>query len=111
MPVTSTAKVTSTGVASVNGESGGSGSSGLSSSSKSIIGGVVGGVGGAILLGALAYTAWRLWGKKKRDSDEDDLYDPNAKERTSPSVENNTPFRSNLDQYHAPAPANTASNF
>ena len=47
-------------------QDGGSGGSSLSDSSKKIIGGVVGGVGGAILVGGLALVAWRLWGKKKR---------------------------------------------
>ncbi|RMZ76569.1 hypothetical protein DV737_g4739, partial [Chaetothyriales sp. CBS 132003] len=55
----------------------GSGSSGLSSTAKATIGGVVGGVGGALLLAGLAYTAWRVWGKKKNLHD-DDLYDPNV---------------------------------
>lgn len=31
------------------------------------LGGVVGGIGGAILIGGLAIVAWRLWGKKKRE--------------------------------------------
>jgi hypothetical protein len=43
----------------------GSGNGGLSPSSQHVIGGVVGGIGGAILLGGLAIVAWRLWGKKK----------------------------------------------
>jgi len=85
--------------------------SGLSSSSKSIIGGVVGGLGGALVIGALAYTAWRIWGKKKNLHD-DDLYDPNAQqEKLSTSTDNQTPFQSTLNQYHNPGPVNTASNF
>jgi len=48
----------------------GSGSSGLSSNSKKIIGGVVGGIGGAIFLAAIAFVCWRIWGKKNK-------YDPN----------------------------------
>jgi hypothetical protein len=46
-----------------NGDGNGNGS--LSTSSQHVIGGVVGGIGGAILLGGLAIVAWRLWGKKK----------------------------------------------
>lgn len=45
----------------------GGGSSPMSSQTKAIIGGVVGGIGGAILIGGIAIVAWRLWAKKKRD--------------------------------------------
>jgi hypothetical protein len=48
------------------GGSGGSSSS-MAPQTKAIIGGVVGGIGGAILIGGLAIVAWRLWGKKKRE--------------------------------------------
>ena len=87
------------------------GSSGLSSKSKKIIGGVVGGVGGAILLGGLAVVAWRLWGRRRRNQiDDGDLIGPqpgsSGKEKRSSASD---PFRSNLDQTHAPV--NTASNF
>jgi len=69
------------------------------------------GIGGAILLGALGFVAWRIWGKKKGGDDEDDIYDPNEnKERPSGSTAD-TPFRSTLDQYHNPAPVNPSSNF
>ena len=44
---------------------GGGDGSNLSDNAKQIIGGVVGGIGGAILVGGLAFVAWRLWGKKK----------------------------------------------
>jgi len=75
-----------------------------------VIGTVVG-IGGAIVLGALAAVAWRLWGRKKPV--EDDFYDPNdtSKEaRGSGSTEQN-PFKTTLDQYHNPVPVNTAHNF
>jgi hypothetical protein len=73
---------------------------------------VVVGVGGAILIGALAVVAWRIWGKKRHNADEDDLYDPNStfKDKSSSGSSAN-PFKSTLDQYHNPAPVNTASNF
>jgi hypothetical protein len=72
---------------------------------------VVGGIGGAILLGGIAIAVWRVYGKKKRNGDEDDLYDPNANhEKTSTSTDN-SPFKNTLDQYHNPGPVNTASNF
>jgi hypothetical protein len=47
------------------GGSGGGGSS-MSPKTKAVVGGVVGGIGGAILIGGLAIVAWRLWGKKRR---------------------------------------------
>jgi len=94
-----------------NGGSSG-GSSGLSDTAKKTIGGVVGGVGGALLLAGLAYTAWRIWGKKKNLHD-DDLYDPNLNQNkvSATTGSDSTPFRSTLDQYHSPGPVNTASNF
>jgi hypothetical protein len=39
----------------------------MSPQTKAVIGGVVGGIGGAILIGGIAIVAWRLWGKKKRE--------------------------------------------
>jgi len=93
-------------------QNGGGSGSNLSSSSKSIIGGVVGGIGGAVLIGGLAVVAWRLWGKKKRQQlPQDDFLDSrddsiNREKRASQG------FRSNLEQYHNPnGPVNTASNF
>lgn len=101
------------------GGSGDNGSSGLSTSSKKIIGGVVGGIGGAILVGAIAIVLWRLWGRKqnKPDLDDTDIFagqnDSLMREKeTSPGGP--TPLRSpnNLDRYHNPNGAvNTASNF
>ncbi|KAK0313545.1 hypothetical protein LTR29_017147 [Friedmanniomyces endolithicus] len=53
-------------------QNGGGSGSNLSTSSKSIVGGVVGGIGGAVLIGGIAVVAWRLWGRKRRvDSGED----------------------------------------
>lgn len=52
---------------------GGGNGSNLTTQTKSIIGGVVGGIGGAILIGGLAFVAWRLWGKKRREEDVDDF--------------------------------------
>ena len=74
----------------------------------------MGGIGGAILIGGLAIVAWRLWGKRRRSIDDDN--DPmgsvpgsSGREKTSSVSGGHSPFRSNLDQYHAPV--NTASNF
>jgi len=103
---------TSVDPASLTSGDGKGGSSGLSDTAKKTIGGVVGGVGGALLLAGLAYTAWRIWGKKKNLHD-DDLYDPNINQDKASGTagSDSTPFRSTLDQYHQPGPVNTASNF
>ena len=71
----------------------------------------MGGVGGAILLGALAVVAFRIWGKKKQPNyQDDDLMDPQEREKTSSVSGGHSPFRSNLEQHHA-GPINTSSNF
>lgn len=94
-----------------------SGGSSLSTSSKKIIGGVVGGIGGAILVGGLAVVAWRIWGKKTRQAvpQEDYMDSPTdslRKERIASG--------SGLERYQQPHQAayqnpggsvNTASNF
>jgi hypothetical protein len=98
-----------------NGGDNGSGSSGLSSSSKKIIGGVVGGVGGAILLGGIAIVCWRIWGRKQRGlEDDDDLMGGtgSAVGEKPLSANQNTPFQTNLEQYHNPGGRpNAAANF
>ena len=76
------------------------------------------GIGGAIILAALGVLAYRIWGRK-HDDDEDDLYDPNAentlgndeKTRNAALSSDANPFKRTLDQYHNPGPVNTASNF
>jgi len=82
----------------------------LSSSSKKIIGGVVGGIGGAILLGGIAFAVWRVYGRKK-PVDDTDMYDPNAHNDKVGAPTGDSPFKNTLDQYHTPGPVNTASNF
>ncbi|KAK3690669.1 hypothetical protein LTR37_019037 [Vermiconidia calcicola] len=83
---------------------GGSGAN-LSDSAKNIIGGVVGGVGGALLIGGLAFVAWRLWGKKKQAAQQDDII--SGQKRESTMTYNNSESR-----YTNPNGAvNTASNF
>jgi len=88
---------------------GGSGSN-LSTSSKSIIGGVVGGIGGAILIGGIALVCWRLWGKKKREQiPQDDFLDSRD---DSISQEKRAPGAPLPERYQNPNGAvNTASNF
>lgn len=111
-----TGYATSTLSPTLNGSSDNSGSE-LSSASKRIIGGVVGGIGGVIVLGAIAIVLWRLYGKKRRHADGDD-YDDLASSAADDYKEKKgrrasaLPFRNNLEQYHSPsAQINTASNF
>ena len=57
---------------------GGGDGTNLSTSSKKILGGVLGGVGGAILIGGIAFVCWRLWGKKHKPDllpQEDEMLD------------------------------------
>ena len=73
------------------------------------------GVVGAFVLGGLAFAAWRVWGKKKSEGDDDDDTDYiNGVSEAKPSndASENTPFRSTLDQYHNPTGrVNASSNF
>ncbi|KAJ5267006.1 hypothetical protein N7478_009814 [Penicillium angulare] len=116
--VTSTGLSSSTDAASLGTDNkGSSSSSGLSSSDKKIIIGVVVGVGGAIILGAIGVVFWRI--QKKRNEafgDEDaDLMGGTAvgagPREKAPSPGGGTPFKNTLDQYHNPGPVNAASNF
>ncbi|KAF2441405.1 hypothetical protein P171DRAFT_523418 [Karstenula rhodostoma CBS 690.94] len=86
---------------------------GLSSTNKSIIGGVVGGVGGAILLGGIALVCWRMWGKKKRVTEDDaDLMAGTGSALGDKTQSSASPFQSNLEQYHNPGGRpNAAANF
>lgn len=90
-------------------QNGGGTGSNLSTSSKQVIGGVVGGIGGAALIGGIALVAWRLWGKKRRQdfSPDDTLDSPgdsiHRQKRASAAV---TPAYSNPN-----GAVNTASNF
>jgi hypothetical protein len=99
-----------------NGNGGGDGG-GLSDSNKKIIGGVVGGVGGAILLGGIAIVLWRMYGHKNRVADDDDDLVANTgaalgDKQPPPYSSGNTPFQSNLEQYHNPGGRpNAAANF
>jgi len=75
---------------------------------------VVGGIGGAILIGGIALVCWRLWGKKKREQlPQDDFLDSRDDSIRREKGASTRPFsQSNLDQYHNPNGAvNTASNF
>jgi len=93
-------------------QNGGGSGSNLTTSSKSIIGGVVGGIGGAILIGGLAVVAWRLWGRKKRQQVPNDDFLDSRDDSINREKRASQGFRSNLEQYHNPnGPVNTASNF
>lgn len=95
-------------------DSGDSGS-GLSQTNKNIIGGVVGGVGGALLLGGIALVFWRMKKRQhKVSADDDDLMaNTGAALGDKPtSGSGSSPFQSNLEQYHNPGGRpNAAANF
>jgi len=92
------------------------GATGLSSKAKGIIGGVVGGIGGAILLGGIALVCWRIWGRKKNTPDTYDDFrsegtavasSPGHKESESVADDN-----SHMDRYTSSAGRpNAAANF
>jgi len=89
---------------------------GISPQTRNTIIGVVVGVGGAIVLGGLAFVAFRIWGRKKHQEESDELMDYHStgtaeKTDTSGSQVGRTPFQSTLESYHAPGQVNTASNF
>ncbi|OJJ61144.1 hypothetical protein ASPSYDRAFT_794435 [Aspergillus sydowii CBS 593.65] len=92
--------------------------SGLDSSQKKIIIGVVVGVGGAILIGAIGVVVWRIRARRRAAGEDDatDLMSGTAvgsgvREKAPSPAAGGTPFRSTLDQYHNPGPVNAASNF
>lgn len=76
------------------------------------------GVGGAIIVGALAVVGWRIHARKAaQDNDEAaDLMSgtavgAGAREKAPSPGAGGTPFKTTLDQYHNPGPVNAASNF
>ena len=108
--------MTSTAAAGLDSSGNSSGSSGISDNTKNIIIGVCVGIGGAILLGGLAVVAYRVRGRKKSQHDDDDdlmgtQLGSGSHEKTG-SSNDNSPFKSTLDQYHNPAGrVNPAANF
>jgi hypothetical protein len=104
-------------------DDGDSGSSGMTPKTRNTIIGVVVGVGGAIVIGALALVAWRIWGKKKQAEENDGLmaYDNTAyggaehkseiSHSPSASTSQRSPFQSTLENYHQPSNVNASSNF
>lgn len=105
----------------------------MSANTRNIIIGVVVGVGGAILLGALGVVAWRIRNRKKAAEENDGLMGDYTADytqmggdksegpgsaggtMTSASATQGTgrsPFQSNLESYHQPTqPVNASSNF
>ncbi|KAG6200470.1 hypothetical protein E4U10_002385 [Claviceps purpurea] len=116
--VTTTTRTTSTpapGLSSDEGET-----TGMTTKTRNTVIGVVVGVGGSIVLGALALVAWRIWGRRRRGEEHDvlmdyDLSTPGAAEKSergsSAGGPQRTPFQSTLENYHQPTQANPSSNF
>ncbi|KAG5973748.1 hypothetical protein E4U58_004361 [Claviceps cyperi] len=116
--VTTTTRTTSTpapGLSSDEGET-----TGMTTKTRNTVIGVVVGVGGSIVLGALALVAWRIWGRRRRGEEHDVLMDydlsiPGAAEKSergsSAGGSQRTPFQSTLENYHQPTQANPSSNF
>ncbi|KID75399.1 uncharacterized protein G6M90_00g060140 [Metarhizium brunneum] len=116
--LSSTTRTTSTpGLTSGDGET-----TGMSTKTRNTVIGVVVGVGGAIVLGALGLVAWRIWGRKKHSEENDGLmaYDMSAtggvekSERGSSAGGAHTqrsPFQSTLENYHQPSQVTASSNF
>jgi hypothetical protein len=101
----------------------------MSAKTRNTVIGVVVGIGGAIVVGALGLVAWRIWGRKKHQEEADGLMDFNENnsrpssngpyhsvEKTEygsvgSSGPQRSPFQSTLDTYHQPTPVNASSNF
>lgn len=93
--------------------------SGMPPKTRNTIIGVVVGIGGAILLGAMGMVAYRIWGRRKLSEEHDGLmsYDmsTNGYEKHEPSNSisgsQRTPFQSTLENYHQPSNVNASANF
>jgi hypothetical protein len=114
---TGTSAPDSTGTPGLSKGSSGGDSSGITEDQKKIIIGVVVGVGGAILIGAIIAVFWRISSRKRKAAQSDEVTDlmsgtaVGAGAREKAPSPGGTPFRSTLDQYHNPGPVNAASNF
>ncbi|KAK2059208.1 hypothetical protein LY76DRAFT_31893 [Colletotrichum caudatum] len=107
-----------TSTPSLNDANSGGSDSGMSTQTRNTVIGVVVGVGGAIVLGALGFVAFRIWGKKKHAEENDGLMEYNNQYGNEPKTEvgsaqgaGRTPFQSTLESYHAPNQVNASSNF
>ena len=99
-----------------------SGSTGMSPSTRKTVIGVVVGIGGAIVLGALGLVGYRIWGRRRHNEETDGLMDYNmgtgGVEKHEPSgsiggsqAQHPSPFQSTLENYHQPGQVNASSNF
>ncbi|KAJ6788026.1 hypothetical protein PWT90_06221 [Aphanocladium album] len=94
--------------------------SGMPAKTRNTVIGVVVGIGGAILLGAIGMVAYRIWGRRKHSEENDGLMSYNMstngyeKHEPSNSISSTqrTPFQSTLENYHQPqSNVNASSNF
>jgi len=91
----------------------------MSTQTRNTVIGVVVGIGGAILLAGLGIVAYRIWGRKKDNDDDDGLMGfrggSAGQEKTgsqSGGAAMGNPFQSTLENYHNPAKqVNASSNF
>ncbi len=113
--VTMTSESVSTPSASLTNNGSSGQATGMTTETRNVVIGVVVGVGGAIILGGLALVAWRIWGRKKQQDENDGLMDYGSTaekpETMGGSMAGRTPFQSTLESYHAPTQVNTAANF
>jgi hypothetical protein len=90
----------------------------LTPKTKTTIIGVVCGVGGAIILVGLGIVAWRIWGRKKSEDEDDGLMgfrggsSGHEKSGSVSATGPANPFQSTLENYHNPTKqVNASSNF
>jgi hypothetical protein len=92
----------------------------MSPKTRNTIIGVVVGIGGAILLVALGFVAFRIWGRRKNSDESDGLmnFGNTGHEKTgsvsAAGTTGSSPFQSTLESYHNPARngnVNASSNF
>lgn len=125
----STSLTVSTPTASLSEGSSGSSNSGMSTQTRNTIIGVVVGVGGAIVLAVAGIFAWRIWGRRKNNDENDGLMGFKDTDAGTSGVGNvgvapmsttgagstASPFQSTLEQYHTTTlpqrNVNTAANF
>jgi len=112
----SSAKSTGTPAASLSSDS--TSSTSMSTKTRNTVIGVVVGVGGAIVLVGLGVVAWRIWGRKKNEDENDGLMgfrdgsSGMGHEKTGSASAAGNPFQSTLENYHNPARnVNASSNF
>lgn len=97
----------------------------MTTKTRNTVIGVVVGVGGAVILAGLAVVAWRIWGRKRGEDDDDGLMgfrsgnggvekglgSAGQGSGSVGGVQSN-PFQSTLENYHNPASkVNASSNF